>query len=392
MDVALHQLRRHLRARPVRGDRRRRRQPQRHVGHVDPAGRARDSGWPRRATSPGCASSSTRRSTSTTLRPWSASRRVRRRTTSRRSARPAAPTYSCATATRTCSIVAVGSMARGRRRRRRAADRPGHRRHGRRPALGQADRPGDRRAGRASTASWSASRTTGGSAAAVQCLLQTLNDAGVTTPFRLHGIPQEFLDHAKRDVDPGAGSASTHRAIARGHRGGRDGRRRRSSPARCRPPVPEPRVLRRSAVSAGLLLCPSRPASDAEPSCSDDPEPDTRPAVQARRHGARLMQQVCSISRADALRGDDKEAFLTTSRPRGARSSSTTSRSTSPTSSSSRRRVRLHDRPREPDPHRPAPTAPSSRSASSSTVTTRCRSCARDRLPVLPAARARRTG
>ncbi len=31
-------------------------------------------------------------------------------------------------------------------------------------------------------------------------LLQTLNDAGVTTPFQLHGIPQEFLDHAKRAV------------------------------------------------------------------------------------------------------------------------------------------------------------------------------------------------
>jgi 1-deoxy-D-xylulose-5-phosphate synthase len=29
-------------------------------------------------------------------------------------------------------------------------------------------------------------------------LLQTLNDAGVETPFRLHGIPQEFLGHAKR--------------------------------------------------------------------------------------------------------------------------------------------------------------------------------------------------
>jgi len=29
-------------------------------------------------------------------------------------------------------------------------------------------------------------------------LLQTLNDAGVTTPFRLHAIPQEFLGHAKR--------------------------------------------------------------------------------------------------------------------------------------------------------------------------------------------------
>jgi len=31
-------------------------------------------------------------------------------------------------------------------------------------------------------------------------LLQTLNAAGVTTPYRLHGIPQEFLDHAKRGV------------------------------------------------------------------------------------------------------------------------------------------------------------------------------------------------
>jgi 1-deoxy-D-xylulose-5-phosphate synthase len=31
-------------------------------------------------------------------------------------------------------------------------------------------------------------------------LLQTLNDAGVETPFRLHGIPQEFLHHAKRVV------------------------------------------------------------------------------------------------------------------------------------------------------------------------------------------------
>jgi 1-deoxy-D-xylulose-5-phosphate synthase len=29
-------------------------------------------------------------------------------------------------------------------------------------------------------------------------LLQTLTDAGVETPFRLHGIPQEFLGHAKR--------------------------------------------------------------------------------------------------------------------------------------------------------------------------------------------------
>ncbi|WP_310963750.1 1-deoxy-D-xylulose-5-phosphate synthase [Nocardioides terrisoli] len=31
-------------------------------------------------------------------------------------------------------------------------------------------------------------------------LLQLLTDDGVRTPFRLHGIPQEFLDHAKRDA------------------------------------------------------------------------------------------------------------------------------------------------------------------------------------------------
>ena len=53
---------------------------------------------------------------------------------------------------------------------------------------------------RATTAWSSTSRTTAGSAAAAPGLLQELNDAGVTTPFRLHGIPQEFLDHAKRAV------------------------------------------------------------------------------------------------------------------------------------------------------------------------------------------------
>jgi 1-deoxy-D-xylulose-5-phosphate synthase len=31
-------------------------------------------------------------------------------------------------------------------------------------------------------------------------LLETLNDEGVETPFRLHGIPQEFLGHAKRNA------------------------------------------------------------------------------------------------------------------------------------------------------------------------------------------------
>ncbi|MGI8523784.1 MAG: transketolase C-terminal domain-containing protein, partial [Nocardioides sp.] len=31
-------------------------------------------------------------------------------------------------------------------------------------------------------------------------LLQALNDAGVTTPYRMHGIPQEFLGHADRQA------------------------------------------------------------------------------------------------------------------------------------------------------------------------------------------------
>ena len=59
-------VRGHLRARPLRRHRRRRRQPQRHVGHVDPAGRARPAPRRARATSRGCASCSTRRSRSTT--------------------------------------------------------------------------------------------------------------------------------------------------------------------------------------------------------------------------------------------------------------------------------------------------------------------------------------
>jgi 1-deoxy-D-xylulose-5-phosphate synthase len=31
-------------------------------------------------------------------------------------------------------------------------------------------------------------------------IMLALDDAGVDTPFRLHGIPQEFLGHAKRAV------------------------------------------------------------------------------------------------------------------------------------------------------------------------------------------------
>ncbi len=52
----------------------------------------------------------------------------------------------------------------------------------------------------ASTGSWSASRTTAMSAAAARCCSRRSTTRASTTPVRLHGIPQEFLDHAKRAV------------------------------------------------------------------------------------------------------------------------------------------------------------------------------------------------
>ena len=62
-------------------------------------------------------------------------------------------------------------------------------------------------------------------------LLQTLTDAGVTTPFRLHGIPQEFLGHARRDTIlervglTASGDRPRHR---RGHGGARAAQHRRA--------------------------------------------------------------------------------------------------------------------------------------------------------------------
>ena len=139
------QVRRHVRARPRRRHRRRRRQPQRHVGHVDPPGRARACGSPRRATRPGCASCSTRPSRSTTRRPWCASPRARRPHDIEAVGRRGGCDVLVRNGTHDVLIVAYGAMADDRRRRRRAPGRPGHRRHRRRPALGQAGRP---RAGR----------------------------------------------------------------------------------------------------------------------------------------------------------------------------------------------------------------------------------------------------
>ena len=193
-------VRRHLRARPLRRDRRRRRQPQRHVGHVDPPGRAGPAA--RRAARRRPAARAAQRGRRGRRRPdrACASPRARRPRTSRRSARPAAPTCSSATAPRTSSSSRVGSMATvavevadrlvaqgigvtvvdprwvhaGRPRAGRARPRaPARRQH-------RGQRPRRRRAAR--------------------CCCRRSTTPASTTPFRLHGIPQEFLDHAKRAV------------------------------------------------------------------------------------------------------------------------------------------------------------------------------------------------
>ena len=133
---------RHVRARPRRPDGRRRREPQRHVGHGDARHRARASGSRPRATSRRCAPPCGPRSTSTTHRPWCATPRAPWATRSPRSRTWTASTCSPATTVRPTRrrvlVVGVGSMVgtalgRGRDpRRARAARRR------RRPPLGPA--------------------------------------------------------------------------------------------------------------------------------------------------------------------------------------------------------------------------------------------------------------
>ena len=91
-------------------------------------------------------------------------------------------------------------------------------------------------------------------------LLQTLNDAGVTTPFRLHGIPQEFLDHAKRDVDPEPHRPRRPDHRAR-HRRGRHGAGRRSRGRRRPPPELTSGPPGRSAAAGPRDVLPDTPST-----------------------------------------------------------------------------------------------------------------------------------
>ena len=111
-------------------------------------------------------------------------------------------------------------------------------------------------------------------------LLQTLNDAGVTTPFRLHGIPQEFLGHAKRAAILERIGLDAQ-SLARGIVEDVTALRRRSFTARCRPhrltdarcgevsPRPAPpgpgRLLGRRQRADAPPASPSRPARRSGP-------------------------------------------------------------------------------------------------------------------------------
>ena len=199
------QGRRHLRARPRRRHRARRPEPPRHVGPRDPAGRARTSASPPRATPPVCARSSARPSPSTT-----------RPTVLRFSKGSVGAEYDAVRRTddgvdvlreapqQDVLIVTVGPMAEHRARGRRAARRAGDRRDRRRPALGRAR---CRRASSSSPPSTASSSRiedgvrVGGIGTRIR---QDLRAAGVDTAVTELGLPDEFLDHGTRDRDPRA--------------------------------------------------------------------------------------------------------------------------------------------------------------------------------------------
>ncbi len=138
-------------------------------------------------------------------------------------------------------------------------------------------------------------------------LLQTLNDAGVDTPFRLHGIPQEFLGHAKRaaileriGLDPAEPGPR--------HRRGRDGTVRGSFTTRCRP-------HRLTDVSCGEVsprLCSSRPSSPAPPAtASRSPRRRSRTTQEFRAAPDVVKGLTRALAeRADAVHADDRAAFL----------------------------------------------------------------------------------
>ena len=201
MDVALHQLRRHVRARPRRRHRRRRRQPQRHVGHVDPRrscpglrlAAPRDADHAARGAARG--GRGRRRA-----RPWCASRRAPSGADlpARRAGSAACDVLRPRRRTDVL-VVGVGSMAATCRRGRRAAA----------PRRASAS-PSSTRAGSSRSPERSSDLAAGAPAGGQRRgqrprrrrrrrgARRPCATPASTTPLRDFGIPQQFLDHAKR--------------------------------------------------------------------------------------------------------------------------------------------------------------------------------------------------
>ena len=138
-----------------------------------------------------------RRWRSTTRRPWSASPRARPPTTSRAVDRVGGVDVLVRDGARDVLIVGVGSMAETAVD---VADRLGHQGIGVTVVDPRWVKPVDQAiVGLARDHRLVVSIEDNGIVAGCGTrLLQLLNEHRVTTPVRLHGIPQQFLDHAKR--------------------------------------------------------------------------------------------------------------------------------------------------------------------------------------------------
>ena len=196
LDVALHRLRRHVRARPGRRHRRRRSQPQRRVGPVAAQHRPRapGRGAPRRHA-PARAAPRGGRGGRRPDRPALPEGRALRRHPGASSGSAGATCWS-GPASATCSSSASARW-RAPCRGGRAPDRPGHRRHRGRPALGDAGGPR-----RSSTlarehrlvVSVEDNGRVGGYGGCTARAARRRRRGPVPRP----GVPQEFLAHSKR--------------------------------------------------------------------------------------------------------------------------------------------------------------------------------------------------
>ena len=146
-------------------------------------------------------------------------------------------------------------------------------------------------------------------------LLQTLNAAGVTTPFRLHAIPQEFLGARQAGPDPRADRARPRRRSPSASSRTSPPSPTAGRPGRCRPPglgrTPSGRWSAPGPAAGDwpAARCPTTTRTDRAPAPAMPPPrtdrlTDLPPAGRAGR-AARALDR-----RSAAVRDGDARAFL----------------------------------------------------------------------------------